>query len=647
MTEVAKIRPGLICKELIRLMIEKLTSLLQAEGLEHQLSNFTDQGVTDSILADLSDGDLKDLGVDKLGERKRLLAVFKGSSSDTVVEASVRSDSITTPVDSVPTTATPPAEATKDTPFVNTLGMPFVPIPRFETRFCIWPVRVQDYETYCIATGASFPACPFSQGGDHPIVGVSWSDSRKFCEWLTTKERNEGIITNDQVYRLPSDLEWSAAVGLPHEPGHTPSERHLKAPGYPWGLRWPPPMNSGNYEQRRNDQWGFGGFVTPLLAEANRLKSDEDYDYMPNYQREREQYLKAAGILERYREKWRNEWTFNVSDYDFTSPVASFPANQHGLFDLGGNVWEWCMDSWNHSEEKFRTLRGGCYATHRFLKENDHFKIIQNDLILKKVDPKSDYSLDYIPEVNLQENGTKLHGPISNNLIYQSSFRFGTFQDWVLNSYFIQSEQPVEYPITGFRIVLSYVATCSTSEVDIASRSEISAGTGADHTEESISIIEVDSQKKDFNELWNIIYDKKSYFSGTVLLGEDAKVVPEVINSLFKGISSFIDEATKRANDNSNKAGFTPLEFAIIDYLPNKDPITAPFIKILLDNSPANSLKKDILSKLYCDILSGLDTRDITTNERLDLYKQIHSAKRLKMGERTDICTGLFVTYVL
>lgn len=57
-------------------MTSALETILEAEGLSALLSKFTDQGVTDSILGDLTDGDLKDLGIEKLGERKRLLAVF-------------------------------------------------------------------------------------------------------------------------------------------------------------------------------------------------------------------------------------------------------------------------------------------------------------------------------------------------------------------------------------------------------------------------------------------------------------------------------------------------------------------------------------------------------------------------------------------
>ena len=33
-----------------------------------------------------------------------------------------------------------------------------------------------------------------------------------FCKWLTTKEREENLIEDQQVYRLPTDLEWSLAA---------------------------------------------------------------------------------------------------------------------------------------------------------------------------------------------------------------------------------------------------------------------------------------------------------------------------------------------------------------------------------------------------------------------------------------------------
>ena len=57
-------------------MTKNLQSILEAEGLSYLLDKFATQGVTDSVLTDLSDSDLQQLGIDKLGERRRLLAAF-------------------------------------------------------------------------------------------------------------------------------------------------------------------------------------------------------------------------------------------------------------------------------------------------------------------------------------------------------------------------------------------------------------------------------------------------------------------------------------------------------------------------------------------------------------------------------------------
>ena len=198
-------------------------------------------------------------------------------------------------------------------PFENTLGMKFVPVPGTDVLFSIWDTRVQDYQVFVQATSTGWPDPPFPQGPTHPAVNLSWFDAKKFCEWLTEKEQQAGRLGPNQAYRLPTIVEWSAAVG--------PDQ-------YPWGDNWPPPNGAGNY---RDTQY------YEKYRDAEALKSD---DYINDYD----------------------------DGYADTSPVGSFTANKFGLYDMGGDVWQWCDDPPSNYPED-RVVRGASFKSNRILQD--------------------------------------------------------------------------------------------------------------------------------------------------------------------------------------------------------------------------------------------------------------------------------------
>lgn len=130
-----------------------------------------------------------------------------------------------------------------------------------------------------------------------PVVNVSWNDAALFCNWLSARDglkevyRTErgrviGFDASANGYRMPTEAEWAWVAR--YDGGDMRK--------FPWGNRLPVGKNSGNYAD------SSAASIVPA-------------------------------VLRTYSDR-----------YAATAPVASFPSNSMGLFDLGGNVSEWVHD---------------------------------------------------------------------------------------------------------------------------------------------------------------------------------------------------------------------------------------------------------------------------------------------------------------
>lgn len=222
----------------------------------------------------------------------------------------------------------PPAvnDSPVSTRWTNSLGMILVSVPHTKVSFSIWETRVKEFAAFAATNpkldGTNWnhafyhAVTPVSPGPDFPAVNVSWNDVNNFCAWLTTAERAAGMISTNEFYRLPTDEEWSRAIGIgDRETGATPKEKSAKlANVFPWGTNYPPPPGAGNF------------------ADQAALNYFTNWPHIENYN----------------------------DGFVTTAPVGSFAPNVLGIYDLAGNALEWCDDFYDASHRQ-KVLRGGAW----------------------------------------------------------------------------------------------------------------------------------------------------------------------------------------------------------------------------------------------------------------------------------------------
>jgi len=151
-----------------------------------------------------------------------------------------------------------------------------------------------EVHSWAVAHGYSFGNTGSGKASNHPVQTVNWYDCVRWCNARSQMEGKTPCYNlstwncdfNANGYRLPTTTEWEYAA-----------RGGLHGKRFPWG-------------------------DTITHSRAN-YQSEISYSYDTSFTR---------GYHPSY----------DVGGTPYTSPVGSFPPNGYGLYDMSGNVSEWC-----------------------------------------------------------------------------------------------------------------------------------------------------------------------------------------------------------------------------------------------------------------------------------------------------------------
>jgi formylglycine-generating enzyme required for sulfatase activity len=155
----------------------------------------------------------------------------------------------------------------------------------------------------------------------------------------------------------PEKLVAGSVVFTPPN-GPVPLNNHLRWWNYLKGANWKhpdgPQSDLNGREKHPVVQVAWDDAVAYAQWAGKRLPTEAEFEFA------------ARGGLDRKRYAWGDElkpggqWVANIwqgrfpyentaeDGYRAAAPVGSFPANGYGLYDVAGNVWEWCADWYRH-----------------------------------------------------------------------------------------------------------------------------------------------------------------------------------------------------------------------------------------------------------------------------------------------------------
>lgn len=211
---------------------------------------------------------------------------------------------------------------------------------------------------------------------DYPVVGVSWVQANRYCEWRTDRVNeliliNQGILRKDPNQRGANSFNTDAYLAGQYEgivkqnlPDSDPNNETRS-------VRMEDGFFLPKFRLPTEAEWEFAALG--MVAEDELIKNRKMYPWRGNYTRNEDK--RNRGLIMANYARGRGDYmgvSGSLNDgHGISAPVKSYWPNDYGLYDMAGNVSEWVMDVYRpmsfQNVDEFRPFRGNVYT----VKERD------------------------------------------------------------------------------------------------------------------------------------------------------------------------------------------------------------------------------------------------------------------------------------